>query len=601
MRKISPYIFLIIPFLIIVLFSSLSCSGGGGGGVTYDTSTISFDLPTPIAAGTPEPANKGELIYISKNDGSAYAVLAGVTDYPEGENDLNFTANDAINMMNSLSGNDFWSTSTVTRYSDVHVTKSMIQNAIQTAQAALNNGGLFIFMYSGHGAASGSTGYLVPFNGVYSESECISEGEMQGWLSNFDASIKKCILLDACFSGSFINKRTDSKTKNMVPKFIKLDHSDTYYENDKYAKSLLGIPNCYVMTSSRGSEVSYEDYNVQGGVFVHYIHEALGDGNRMGPADSNGDIIITEEDLTNYVPSQVRNYTEWAQNPQVYDNYTGSFTVKSGSKGTIITIAKADSSAYAVLVGVRDYENGRTNDLSFTVNDAVDLKDSLLNSTFWSGATVSIQNNIQVNKSMIETAVNNAKNNIANSGLFVFMFSGHGTNSNGLGYLIPYGGTGGAANCISENDLRSWLNNFNSSVKKYVLLDSCYSGYFIDKSLSTGLIPKTIAIDNNYNSFYSSEKFAKTLVGLSNCCAMTSSKGSEVSYEDIPLQNGVFGYYVAQALGTGATIGPADTNSSGSITALEMGNYVSVYVSSYTSGVQNPQTYDNYSGELRVK
>lgn len=656
-KKFSLFVFTLVILSAFVLILS-GCgggggggNGGGGGGGSSDNTPPSSSNPgtqpdqIPSVSATPEPANKGALITITMPDHSATAVIAGVCDYPGEENDLTYIAKDALDFKNSLIGSPAWSGATVDVQNNIHVTKDKILAAVDVAKSNTANNGLFIFFYSGHGTNSGSTGYIIPYDGAYGYSWMISENELRSLLDGFPSASKKYVLLDACYTGSFIDKSAGLKSTLLKNKFIKMNSSIDNYTSEKFAKSLVGLSNTYVMTSSKGSETSFESYYLQNSVFVYYICEGLGSGSTNGPADANSNGVITAAELSSYVPSRVNNYVVnssyyyYTQQPQSYNNCSSDIIIKGASSGNpspdpnpspsptpsptpdptpspgtgdggdiIITISKSDGSACAVLVGMADYP-GTVNDLTYTVYDAIDFKDSLIGSSFWSGATVNIQN-ISATKSAIQTAVANAKNTIANDGLFIFLYSGHGANSGGTGYLIPYDGVDSVASRISEDDLRGWIDSFSVSAKKYIIIDSCYSGSFIDKSLiKSGDIymkAKTISIQGS-DPTYKSEKFVKSLTGLSNTYVITSSKGSEVSFESGYLKNGVFVYYICEGLGAGAIFGPADSNANNAITAEEIGAYAPsrtnnyVYNSSNGSYTQQSQIYDNYSGDLRVK
>lgn len=278
----------------------------------------------------------------------------------------------------------------------------------------------------------------------------------------------------------------------------------------------------------------------------------------------------------------------------------------SANKGTLLILNTPDNSAYALFVGIGDYLGAA--DLSYTAKDAIDLCNSFNGGAFWNNAVLSVRyNDANISKTMIQTAVTDIKNSIANNGLFIFFYSGHGTHSGNIGYIVPYDAAEDTSKMISEDDLKIWIDEFDNSVNKYVLLDSCYSGDFIDaRSLflkPRDLKPKYIPIKGS-DAPYLSEKFAKSLVGAANCYAMMASKGSELSFESTALQNGVFTYYMKQGLGTGATIGPASTDSGNTITAEDLTTYVPPLVTEYIlrqGQYQTPQTYDNVAGTLRVK
>ena len=285
---------------------------------------------------------------------------------------------------------------------------------------------------------------------------------------------------------------------------------------------------------------------------------------------------------------------------------SASQTPEPGNKGALIMITMPDHSATAVIAGVCDYP-GEDNDLRYIAKDALDFKNALTGSSFWNGANIDIQNDIHVTKSKIFDAVAAARENTADDGLFIFFYSGHGTNVGSTGYIIPYDGAESYSNMISEYDLRDWLESFPALSKKYVALDACYSGNFIEKSiLKSDLLKAKFMKVKGSDETYNSEKMVRSLVDSSNTYVFTSSKGSEVSWESYAMQNSVFVHYLCEGLGAGFTMGPADFNRNNAITAEEINLYVPIRVNNYvinSSGyyTQQPQSYDDCPGELRIK
>ncbi|MFH1453008.1 MAG: caspase family protein [Armatimonadota bacterium] len=596
-------LFLCLVFVLPGCGGGSGGGGGGGGGGSSSDNTTTDDTASPAepeVTVTPEPANKGALITVTMPDNSAVAVFAGVTDYPEGEYDLNYTANDAIDFKNALIGNELWNGASVSVQNNVQVTKSMIRNAVESAKNRINSDGLFIFMYSGHGTSSGTTGYIVPYDALIDLDNLISEDELKSWLGEFASNVKKYVVIDSCYSGEFIDKKADIKGScvDIKAKFVKIPGFDGKYDNDKFAKSLSSVSNISVLTACSRDEISYEYGPVQNGLLIYAVDHALWPGSVIGPSDEEGDNVIYTNELGDYakafVPAMIS-----SQNPQSYESCQmkiKSSCIPGYNKGTLITITNPDKTKCAVIVGVNDYP-GEVNDLNYTVTDAADVKSSLLGAVFPLDSTVSVQNNVQVTKSMIETAITNAKNSIAGNGLFIFTYSGHGTSSGDTGYIIPYDALIDIDNLISEDELRILLDGFSSSVKKCVLLDSCYSGSFIDKS--SGRKTRFVPIEG-FNPGYRSEKFAKSIVGSSNTYVITASRGDETCWEFEFLENGLFTYYVYNGLGPGAFVGLADSNGDCYVTAEELYSYVSSKVTSAVAN-QHPQSYDNYSGSLTIK
>lgn len=262
-----------------------------------------------------------------------------------------------------------------------------------------------------------------------------------------------------------------------------------------------------------------------------------------------------------------------------------------------------NSHNYVIMVGVENYP-GAINDLDYTIDDVNDLKQSLKDSARWANTTfVSITDN-DATKAIIQVYFNFATGQVDAGGTFLFFFSGHGTNDGNTGYLVTYDGitAGGgtiAGNMISEGELESWLALFPASSKKIVIIDACHSGSLIGKSLPPNSKIKFLRMPASKMTF--KKDFLKDINTVSNLFAMTASAGDETSIEDPALQNSVFTYYLAEGLGSGVNIGPADVDASGAIICLESFNYADPRATAI-NGTQHAQSYHDIDTEnLTIK
>jgi uncharacterized caspase-like protein len=105
----------------------------------------------------------------------------------------------------------------------------------------------------------------------------------------------KLVIADACHSGAL------SQAKGV----------ETIYEAYRQIDSGFAL-----FLSSRKEEKSWENSKLEGGVFSYYLREGL-----QGPADSNGDNIVTIQELYDYVKDPVKRYTFGTQTPVLKGNY----------------------------------------------------------------------------------------------------------------------------------------------------------------------------------------------------------------------------------------------------------------------------------------
>ena len=75
-----------------------------------------------------------------------------------------------------------------------------------------------------------------------------------------------------------------------------------------------------ILASSKANEKSLESFRFRGGVFTHFLIQAL-----SGAADDSGDGVISLQEAYRYVSSNVSSYTKKSQNPQMLaaDDFLG--------------------------------------------------------------------------------------------------------------------------------------------------------------------------------------------------------------------------------------------------------------------------------------
>jgi hypothetical protein len=279
------------------------------------------------------------------------------------------------------------------------------------------------------------------------------------------------------------------------------------------------------------------------------------------------------------------------------------------------------TNCYAVIVGVADYP-GTINDLNYTDDDAIDLRNALLALGNWKSENITLLTNSAATKDAIHTAIFDMAEDAGPNDLCLFSFSGHGTTGmdiapideiDGLDeYIVAYDDD------IRDDELSDWIDYLPTN-KYVVLLDTCFSGGQI-KGMTAGrningnkLTPKGIGstVPQKGDGFAadfavrgarvisSSEIQARDLDDLGRGVVLTSSDDDEESYETSNLQNGVFMYYIVEALS-----GAADTDGDGGISAEECYAYASPRAAAYTElaedGPQHAQIYDAYPGELEL-
>jgi uncharacterized caspase-like protein/tetratricopeptide (TPR) repeat protein len=150
-----------------------------------------------------------------------------------------------------------------------------------------------LIYFAGHGFVSGGKAYLAPYDvDVHNIAGTAYPMEQLG--QDVGGRIKgkwKVLITDACHSGA-ITPETDRAQVNQT--LLDLQ------------KSLFSL------TASRDREQSFESANWGGGhgIFTYYVVKGL-----EGEADTNGDGIVSADELAEYVHTNVRLATQAAQNP----------------------------------------------------------------------------------------------------------------------------------------------------------------------------------------------------------------------------------------------------------------------------------------------
>jgi len=150
-----------------------------------------------------------------------------------------------------------------------------------------------VVYFAGHGFVSNGTAYIAPYD-IDLNNIAASAYPMESLGKDIGTHINgkwKVLITDSCHSGA-ITPEADRSTVNRT--LLDLD------------KSLFSI------TASRDREQSFESNQWGGGhgIFTYYVVKGL-----EGEADTNGDGIVSADELAEYVHTNVRDATNAAQNP----------------------------------------------------------------------------------------------------------------------------------------------------------------------------------------------------------------------------------------------------------------------------------------------
>lgn len=153
------------------------------------------------------------------------------------------------------------------------------------------------------------------------------------------------------------------------------------------------------------------------------------------------------------------------------------------------------SHKYAIIVGINTYTNlSADSQLSYCVADATSMY-TMLKATGWDADLLTASTD--TTKSAIQAALKSVPDG---QDAFLFYYSGHGAQkTSDEAYLVPsdYDGVS-ASSMIAASEFSSWLQSVSAS-NKSVILDSCYSGAFVNPGDSIDSIYDVTSEDGGYS------------------------------------------------------------------------------------------------------
>ncbi len=210
-----------------------------------------------------QPANA------APSEGMQVLVVSADNSYVASEKNLEYSSMDAGRLVKALT-----SASKVS-LKDIRILKNPDIEEFDRTVAALarNSTQKFMFYFSGHSDE----------NGLHLRDGAITKSKFHDMLAKVQAKVK-IVVLDSCFSGAL-------KAKGAVKaKPIEL----VQYNVDEPTGSV-------ILTSSSGTELSYESERLKGSIFTYHLVSGL-----YGQADSNADGLVTIDELYQYVYSQTK-------------------------------------------------------------------------------------------------------------------------------------------------------------------------------------------------------------------------------------------------------------------------------------------------------
>ncbi|MHC4202425.1 MAG: caspase family protein, partial [Planctomycetota bacterium] len=271
--------------------------------------------------------------------------------------------------------------------------------------------------------------------------------------------------------------------------------------------------------------------------------------------------------------------------------------------------AGASWTGYAVIVGISDYE-GTGADLAYCSSDALDLYHTLASDpSHWQAANMTLLVDGQATEAAIQAALNGrlAEADLDAQGVFLFFFSGHGTTAFDFDNdeippsddqdegLATYDWGSGV---ILDDELGNLLDTA-PGVPVCMIIDACLAG-----GMTKALPPSStdawlagltsdirLAVPRRTGAKAGRSAAAKDVDQAGVVLLMACDEGQDAQ-EDAILRNGVFSFYVIEALRRRA----ADVDWSGFVSAEEAYLYAMPLAAAWNPQ-QTAQLYDTHTDE----
>jgi len=232
---------------------------------------------------------------------------------------------------------------------------------------------------------------------------------------------------------------------------------------------------------------------------------------------------------------------------------------------------------YALLIGVRDYENAAYRSLPHTVHDVIELEKALSEAGYTTRVLHSDQPdvNLKPTRNHIWDSLENLAGQTGPGDLLLVYFGGHGDLREEAAYLVPCDGGKFSLHrtAVDLDDFKQTLAAAGAQAK-VLILDACHSGIGRD---AAGM----------------DEAFARHVyLEATGTATLASCRKGEVAYEHHESSHGAFTHYLLAGLR-----GAAIQERSGFVSFNGLSNYVTATVKKWAIG-QGLQQWPNATTEL---
>jgi len=255
-------------------------------------------------------------VYYAPSRRNVWAVVVGINDYPQLPK-LKYAVNDARAFRRLLVEKNLVPAENITMLLNEKATLRNLRSALGTGlKGAADSDDMVIIFYAGHGATErdamsmdgdGLEKYILTYDTDPSDlfSTALPMRDL-ALIFHRIRSERLIFIADACYSGAS-GGRTVSVTG------LRANIADTFLDRIAAGRGKV------IITASAANEVSVERDELQHGVFTYYLLEGL-----KGPADTDGDGLVTVDEAYRYVSDRVPQATRQEQHPVKKGTVEGS-------------------------------------------------------------------------------------------------------------------------------------------------------------------------------------------------------------------------------------------------------------------------------------
>ncbi|HHD92571.1 MAG TPA: caspase family protein, partial [Candidatus Portnoybacteria bacterium] len=156
-------------------------------------------------------------------EGNKYAIVIGISDYPETANDLQYADDDAQLVASILENQYSFNPANIYTFINASATAPAIYNQVEELKNKINPDDELVFYFSGHGARGIANDgdneiideAIVVNNKDNSNVEYLWDGQLKQWFDNFPTS-RLAFVFDSCLAGGMTDLAADGRVISMA-------------------------------------------------------------------------------------------------------------------------------------------------------------------------------------------------------------------------------------------------------------------------------------------------------------------------------------------------------------------------------------------------